>query len=201
MFALGVSLDAQRGRRSARRPPPAKLKVEPAAVKCTEVLGVGQQTGAHFCFVLAGRDPAKGVVVTLPRRTGPATLMFDLHNRHTYSEEDIRLGRAYASYLAVIGVLSMKGELIDRAAVRSEFRKASDLYDRVKGGAGPTGLKAVAPIGREQIKVTIPAGIDEVSLLGELLDATTAAGRETATPGRTVAVVSNVRIEYRPSTR
>ncbi len=200
-FPLGASLDAQRGRRTVRRPPPAKLKVEPANVKCPESLGVGQRTGAQFCFVLAGRDPAKGVIVALPRRTGPATLLFDLHNRHTYSEEDIRRGRAYASYLAVIGVLSMKGDLISRAAVRSEFRQASDLYDRIKGGAGPTGLKAVTPIGREQIQVTIPAGIDEVSLLGELLDATTAVGRETATPGRTVAVVSNVRVEYRPSTR
>jgi hypothetical protein len=46
---------------------------------------------------------------------------------------------------------------------------------------------------------TIPAGVDQVSLLGEVLDATTAAGRETATPGRTVAIISNVRVEYRPA--
>lgn len=198
--ALGVDLDAQRRRRPVKRPPPPP-KVEPATVKCPEVLGVGQKSGANFCFVLAGRDPAKGVIVALPKHTGPATLLFDLHNRHTYSEDDTRLGRAYASYLAVIGVLSMKGDLISRAAVRSEFRKASDLFDRIKGGAGPSGLKAVAPIGREEIAIPIPSGIDEVSLLGEVLDATTAAGRETATPGRTVAVVSNVRVEYRVASR
>ena len=43
------------------------------------------------------------------------------------------------------------------------------------------------------------AAVNEVSILGEVLDATTAAGRETATPGRTVAAVSNVRVEYRPA--
>jgi hypothetical protein len=83
--------------------------------------------------------------------------------------------------------------------VQTEFRTAQDLYERVSGGAGPGGVKAVAPLGREQVSVIIPAGIDVVSLLGEVLDATTAAGHETATPGRTVAVVSNVRLEYRPA--
>jgi len=42
-------------------------------------------------------------------------------------------------------------------------------------------------------------GVDQVSLLGELLDATTSAGREIATPGRPVAIISNVQIEYRPA--
>lgn len=197
--ALGAESGApQRRRRPARPAPPAPPKTEPADLKCEEPLGVGQKTGSQFCFVLAGRDPAKGVIVTLPKRTGPATLFFDLHNRHTYSEDDIRRGRGYASYLAVIGVYSLKGDLVGKAAVRSEFRKATDLYDRIKGGAGPSGLKAVAPIGREEIVITIPAGIDEVSVLGEVLEATTAAGREVATPGRPVAVVSNMRLEYRP---
>ena len=125
--------------------------------------------------------------------------MFDLHNRHTYSDEDIRGGRGYAKYTAVVAVLTMKAELIDRGAVQTEFRSAKDLYERISGGAGPGGVKAVAPLGREAITVTIPAAVNEVSLLGEVLDATTTAGHETATPGRTVAVISNVRIEYRPA--
>lgn len=189
--------DAQR-RRPARRPAPPALQTAPAQITCPESLGKGVRTGSSYCFVLAGRDPAQGVTVAIPPHTGPAALLFDLHNRHTYSEEDVRKGRGYARYLGVIGVLTMKGDLISRAAVQSEFRKVTDLYDRISGGAGPSGVKAVAPIGREQIVVTIPAGIDQVSLLGEVLDATTAAGRESATPGRTVAVVSNVRVEYRP---
>jgi hypothetical protein len=188
-----------------RRPAPARkpaaavpLKVAPADVKCPELLGTGVRTGASYCFVLAGREPAEGVLVSIPPHTGAATLMFDLHNRHTYSDEDIRAGRGFAKYTAVVAVLSMKGDLLGRGAVQTEFRTVQDLHERVSGGAGPGGVKAVAPLGREQVTVSIPAGLDTVSLLGEVLDATTSAGRETATPGRTVAIISNVRLEYRP---
>lgn len=185
---------------SARRPaPPAPLTTVAADVRCRESLGVGVRTHASYCFVLAGRDPAEGVVVAIPPHAGPATLMFDLHNRHTYSDEDIRAGQGFAKYTAVVAVLSMKGDLLGRGAVQTEFRTGQDLYDRVSGGAGPGGVKAVAPLGREAISVTVPAGTDAVSLLGEVLDATTAAGHETATPGRTVAIVSNMRVEYRPA--
>ena len=59
-------------------------------------------------------------------------------------------------------------------------------------------MKAVAPIGREQVVIRLPQGVAQVSLLGEVLEAVTAAGRETAAPGRPVALVSNVTIEYRP---
>lgn len=200
VLALG-SADgfAQTRRKPQRKPaPPPALKTEPAEVQCREALGVGVRTKASYCFVLAGRDPSEGVVVTIPSHTGPATLSFDLHNRHTYSEEDVKAGRGFASYTAVIGVLTMKGELLARGAVRSEFRTAKDLYERIGGGAGPGGMKAVAPIGAETVSVQIPAGVTQVSLLGEVLDALTVIGREGASPGRPVAIVSSVRIEYRP---
>ena len=202
IWSLVVAADAQSQRRPPaprKPPPPPPLQTEPADVRCPETLGTGVKTGAVFCFVLAGRDPAEGVLVAVPPHTGPATLLFDIHNRHTYSEEDIRAGRGFAKYTAVIGVLTLKGELLSRGAVQTEFRTAKDLYDRVSGGAGPGGVKAVAPLGREEVSVTIPPGVDQVSLLGEVLDATTAAGRETATPGRTVAIISNVRVEFRPA--
>jgi hypothetical protein len=93
----------------------------------------------------------------------------------------------------------MSGDLLGRGAVQTEFRTARDLHDRIAGGAGPGGTKAVAPLGREEVSVTVPADVDQVSLLGEVLDGTTSAGREIATPGRPVAIVSNVRIEYRPA--
>jgi hypothetical protein len=195
-----TAADAEQRRPPARRTAkPAPLKTEPADVRCPESLGKGMRTGRSYCFVLAGRDAAEGVLVTIPPHTGPATLMFDLHNRHTYSEEMVKSGRAYSRYRAGIGVLSMKNDLISRAAVQSEFRGAADLFERIAGGAGPNGAKAVAPIGCEEVFITIPPGIDQVSLLGEVLDAVTPAGRETATPGRTVAVVSNVSVEYRPA--
>src|SRR5436190_13739219 len=184
--------DAQRRRTPARKPAPLPPpKVEPAQIKCPEPLGVGVKTGASYCFVLAGRDPAEGVRVPIPKHVDAAAVLFDLHNRHTYSDEDIRGGRGFAKYTAVVAVLTMKGELLDRGAVQTEFRSAGDLYERVSGGAGPGGVKAVAPLGSEAIRVAIPANIDEVSILGEVLDATTVAGRETATQGRTVAIISN----------
>ena len=161
---------------------------------------MGVKTVRSFCDVPAGLDPAQGVVVTLPSHTGPVTLSFDLHARHTYSEELTKSGKGYARYRAVIGVLSMKGDLIERAAVQGEFRTAADLFDRIGGGAGPGGVKAVAPVGSEQIYITIPAGIDQVSLLGETFDAVTPYGHETVVmPGRPVAIVSNLLVEYKPA--
>ena len=198
LLVAGHGAEAQQRRRQVRKPPAPKMKVQAARVKCPEELGTGARTGMHYCFVLAGRDPAQGVVVTIPPHIGAATLLFDLHNRHTYSEEEVKAGRGYARYLAIIGVLTMKGDLVSRAGVQSEFRRAADLHERITGGAGPGGLRAVAPIGREQVVVTIPSGVNDVSLLGEVLDATTAAGREVVTPGRPVAIVSNIRVEYRP---
>jgi hypothetical protein len=189
----------QRGRTTSAKPAPAAAaKKEPAQVKCAELLGTGTRTSSTYCFVLAGRDPAEGVIVTVPPHAGEATLTFDLHNRHLYSEEEMRAGRKYAKYTAVVGVLTMKGELLERGAVQTEFRTAADLYERISGGAGPGGVKAVAPIGREQVVIRLPPGVDQVSLLGEVLEAVSAVGRETAAPGRPVALVSNVTVEYRP---
>jgi len=198
--AAANSGDVPQRRGQPRKPNPVavKPKTEPAKVSCPESLGTGVKTGTSYCFVIAGRDPAQGVLVTVPPHIGEATLRFDLHNRHTYSEEQMKARRGFAKYTAVIGVLTLKGDLLDRAAVQTEFRTARDLHERISGGAGPGGVKAVAPVGSEPIAIAIPPGIDQVSLLGEVLDSTTAAGRETAAPGRPVAIVSNVTIEYRP---
>ena len=201
LFMVTGVADAQQRRRPATRkpkPPPVQPKTEPAKVTCPESLGTGVKTGSSYCFVIAGRDPAQGVLITIPPHTGEATLRFHLHNRHTYSEEQMKAGRGFAKYTAVIGVLTMNGELIDRAAVQAEFRAARDMHERISGGAGPGGVKAVAPVGDEHITIVIPAGIDQVSLLGELLDSTTAAGRDTAALGRPVALISNATVEYRP---
>lgn len=193
---------AQSGRGSSSKPKPKPVpvqpRVDPAKVTCPESLGTGVRTGEQYCFVIAGRDPAQGVLIDIPPHTGDVTLRFDLHNRHTYSEEQMRTGRGYAKYTAVIGVLSMKGDLIDRAGVQTEFRSAKDIYERITGGAGPGGVKAVAPVGVEEIRITVAAEYNQVSLLGEVLDAYTPAGRESASPGRPVAIVSKITVEYRP---
>jgi hypothetical protein len=198
-LVLSAGITAAQRKPAPRKPSGQKpLQTEAAKVQCREPLGVGLRTSATYCFVLAGNDPAQGVIVNVPPHTGPATLTFTLHNRHTFSEEDIKAGRAFAQYRAGIGVLTMTGELLGRGAVQSEFRKADDLFERIGGGASPRGVKAVAPIGNESVMVTIPAAITQVSLLGEVLEALTFIGRETATPGRPVAIVSNLQVEYRP---
>ena len=107
--------------------------------------------------------------------------------------------RAYARYTATIGVLTLDNTLISRAVVQNEFRAAADLVDRVGGGAGPGGVKAVAPTGTESITVMIPEGEKAVSLLGEKLAVDRMDGPASYTqPGRPIALVSNVMLEYKP---
>ena len=148
--------------KAAKAAPLAPLKTMTPDVKCPSLIGMGIKTVRSFCDVPAGRDPAQGIVVTLPSHAGPGTLTFDLHARHLYSEDEMKRGKAYAHYRAVIGVLTMKGDLLDRGAVEAEFRTAADLFDRIGGGAGPGSLKAVAPAGREEVVIAVPAGVDEV---------------------------------------
>jgi hypothetical protein len=153
----------------------------------------------QYCEVLAGRDPAGGLLIRIPAHTGPATLTFNLHNLHLYSEEQVKARRAFARYTATIGVLTMDNTLLSRAVVQNEFRTAADLVERVGGGAGPGGVKAVAPTGAEAISIAIPEGEDRVSLLGEKVTVETRDGTATySQPGRPIAVVSNVMLEYKP---
>ena len=181
-------------------PPPAQAltKVAPEMV-CPAPLGVGVRTNLSFCDVLTGRDPAGGILIKLPPHRGPVTLTFDLHNRHTYSEEQVKAKRAFAKYTATIGVLAMDNTLISRALVQNEFRTAADLVDRMSGGAGPGGVKAVAPTGTESITIMIPEREDQVSILGEKLAVERLDGNALYTQaGRPIANISNVMIEYRP---
>lgn len=174
-------------------------QIEPADVACPSLLGHGIYTGRSFCDVLTGRDPAGGIIITIPRHRGEATLTFDLSNRHTYSEDQVRAGRAFARYTATIGVLTSDSTLLSRAVVQSEFRAVDDLVDRVDGGAGPGGVKAVAPVGLEHISVTVPANVTEVSILGEVLEVIRIDGQDMfRSPGRPIAIVSNIEVEYRP---
>jgi len=184
---------------------PVKAAAEPPKtatpeIKCPSLIGMGVKTVRSFCDVPAGRDPEQGIVISLPAHAGNGSLTFDLHARHLYSEDEMKGGKAYARYRAVVGALTMKGDLLARGAVEAEFRTAADLFDRIGGGNGPGGLKAVAPTGREQVIVEVPADVDRVALLGETLDAITPAGHETAVlPGRPVAIVSNMLFEYKPA--
>ena len=193
-------------RTPARRPaalPPAVT--EPAMMMCPNPLGDGVRSKRMFCDVLTGMSPMDGIIVTIPPHVGDATIMFDLHNRVTYSEELIKQNRSYRRFTASIGVLTMDNTLISRAVIQSEYRNANDLVDRIGGGAGPGGVKAVAPTGTEPIAIAIPAMedkvvIDKVSILGEKLAAERLDGVDNFTlPGQPVAIISNVMLEYHPA--
>lgn len=186
-------------RKAPQAPAAAAMKKVAPEMTCPAPLGVGVRTKLAFCEVMAGRDPAGGVIIQIPPHKGPATLSFDLHNLQTYSEEQVKAHRAFTRYTATIGVLTLDNTLISRAVVQSEFRTVADLVDRVGGGAGPGGVKAVAPTGSEAITVVIPEGELSVSLLGERLAVDRIDGAATySQPGRPIAVVSNVMLEYRP---
>jgi hypothetical protein len=204
--APAAVVDAQsttRGRAPTRgRAAAPATRTEAAMFECPSLLGEGVQTKRSFCDVLTGTNSAEGIIINLPPHTGPVTLRFDLHNRHTYSEELIKANRAYRQYTATIGVLTADNTLLTRAVVQNEFRTARDLVDRVSGGAGPGGVKAVAPSGTEPITVTIPAAEQSISILGEKLTvvrADSAVPDNFTTPGRPVAIISNVTLEYRPA--
>jgi len=202
LASLLIVVPAASGFAQARRPaakaaPRSVLRTEPADLSCTESLGSGVRTGRTFCDVLSGREASGGIIVRLPKHTGPATLYFDLHNRHTYSAELVKTGRAYTRYTATVGVLTLDNTLLSRAVIQSEFRKEADLFDRI-AASGTAGVKAVAPTGVESIAVEIPADVDAVSILGEKLATSRLEGDALYTaPGRPVAVISQVVVEYK----
>jgi hypothetical protein len=189
-------------RPATRKPAPKLLPpvTEPAVFTCPTSLGQGVRTDVMFCDVQIGRDPMAGIVIPFPPHQGPVTLSFDLHNRHTYSEEQIKANRAYHRYTATIGVLALDNTLLSRFYVQNEFRGPVDLVDRIKGGSGLGGLKAVAPTGSEHIVLVVDPEENGVSILGDKLAVVRVDGSDNFTaPGRPIAVISNVMLEYSPA--
>ena len=207
LVLVGGGVFAQTRRAPKKPPAQAAKRIVPPVItrvqaewQCPTELGTGVTTTRKFCDVLTGRDPKEGVLITIPPHSGPLTLSFELHNRHTYSEELVKAKQAYRKYTATIGVLTMDNTLVDRAVVQSEFRTAKDLFDRIGGGAGPGGVKAVAPTGSEFITMTLPEDVaDSVSILGEKLSVMRPDGIDNYTAaGRPVATISNVILEFSP---
>ena len=181
-------------------PKPPVTKTEPVPLACLESLGQGVKSGRRFCEVYAGRVPANGFLLHLPKHKGTAILRFNLHNRQMVSASQVQSGRAYTRATATIGALAPDGTLLGRGVVQTEFRRESDLFDRVGGGAGPGGLKAVAPIGNEPITIEVPEKVNDVSLLGEKLVVTQMDGQQSFTAeGRPIALVSNAQVEFQPA--
>ena len=202
LLALGALVSGADAQPPRRTPPRAAAPATTSAaltLECPHELGQGVATQRIFCDIQADTDPLAGAIVRLPPRRGTAILSFDLHNRHMYSAELVESGRGYTRVTATIGVLAMDKTLLTRAVVQTEFRRTSDLFDRIAAGAGMAGVKAVAPIGSEPVSLEIAEGIDAVSILGEKLVIVRTDATETIAGGsRPIAVVSNVRLQYRP---
>jgi hypothetical protein len=210
LLCASLMISAPLGAQTRKTPPkkaPATKKAPAPIVsriqaewKCPSELGNGVTTGRRFCDVLTAADPKEGILVTVPPHRGPVKMMFQLHNRHTYSAELVKQKMAYRKYTATVGVLSMDNTLVSRAVVQSEFRTEKDLFDRISGGAGPGGVKAVAPSGDEFITIELPATVgDQVSVLGEKLSVVRPDGTDNfSAPGRPIATISNVMLEFTP---
>jgi hypothetical protein len=210
-FVVAAPGDAQnRARKPATRPNPptaAAPSSGPAPIRetplmqCPSVLGNGTRSQRLFCDVLIGSDPRGGLRITIPPHDGKATLLFTIHNRQTLTPDALKKDAppSYARYTATLRVLAPNGSEVQKAVVQSEYRSQSDVLERIAGGAGPGGVKAVAPTGSEAIVVDLPAGLTEVSLVGEKLVIERLDGSETVTAaGRPIAVVSQVFVEYQP---
>jgi hypothetical protein len=167
------------------------------AATCASDLGVGVKSRLRFCDVLVAQTGADSVAMPVPSRSGAATLRFDLHSRVQVQPGVTDPIQAFVRSAAVVAVVKANGDLIERAAVVSEYRGADDLFDRL-AGTRPGELKIVAPGPPEPVRVAIPAGVTAIGIVGLRVELMTAAVRAAFdAPGRPVAIVSNLRIEYR----
>jgi hypothetical protein len=164
--------------------------------QCASDLGQGVKSKREFCDISAATDPTKGVTMRIPPHTGVSTLRFDLHNRFGVAGKSLPFARASA----LVAVLNASnGAVIDHAAVASELHTELDLFDRIIG-TGPGGTKTIAPGRPHAAAITIPANVTSVAIVGVRVDLTTKAGSEIfSSPGRPVAIVSNLRLEYTPA--
>ena len=186
---MTTSLASAASQRGARR--------TSTEVKCAADLGTGLKTKRQFCDVVIATAGGDSVWMPIPNHTGTATLSFDLHNRFLVPIVTLDPSLAFTRHLAVVAVLRSTGETIEQAAVMREFRSTEDLFDTIGGGGRPGGIKAVAPSEPEAVRITIPAGVTAIGIVGVRLDVTTRAGKEPFdSPGRAIAMVSNLRIQY-----
>jgi hypothetical protein len=188
--AAGVAAQTARSGRGRGAPPST-------TIQCAAELGKGTTTARQFCDVIVGTKAADSIAISIPPHRGPAKLMFDLHNRVAVPPESGLPAQTFSRNTAIVTVMGPKNEL-GRGAAVSEFRTAADLYDRIAGTVAGA-VKGVAPGPPTPIQVTVPAGVTAVGIVGTRLDVLTKLGKQTyETPGRPIAIVSNVHVEYTP---
>ena len=196
VVASAVVLAEQRSRPAAR----GGLTKQAVNITCAAVLGTGIKTQRDFCDVFIGASAKDSVGAAIPAHTGTAKVTIDFHNRFTVPGPVPGLPvLAYARHQASVAVLSPSGDVLGRAIVSREFRTEADLFDQIGGGVRPGGVKAIAPGETETAVFTVPAAVDSIAIVGTRLKVLTRAGGEQVfdTPGRPVAIVSRVEVEYR----
>lgn len=188
---LTVTAGAQRATTPAPKSGPA--------VACAAELGAGLKTKRQFCDIVISKDTTRSINITLPPHKGAATLTFDLHNRFGSPEAGTPADKMYAKHVAVVAVVAPNGAIVARLVVEGEFRGLTSLFDRIGGGSGPGGAKAIGPGPLEPIHVTIPSTLSSVGIVGVKLTVTTLRGSDAFdSPGLPVAIASNFKVEYTP---
>jgi hypothetical protein len=178
-------------------PQPSVVNKVTTEHQCPADLGKGVRSKRPFCDIAITTDPAKGDAMRIPPHKGDTTLRFDLHNRFSVNGETLPFQRITALVAVVNG---NSGAVVGHAAVTGELRRELDLFDRIIG-TGPGGEKGVAPGRAESVKLAVPAAVTSLSIVGVRVELTTETGTEMfATPGRPVAIVSNLRLDYVPAT-
>jgi hypothetical protein len=191
-----VALLTGAGVRAQTKPPAPRTST---TFTCAADLGAGVASKRRFCDVVIASVPAESVSISIPPRTGTATLQFDLHNRFQVPPAGADVAESFARHTAVVAVVRPTGEVIDRAVAARDYRTPTDLFDRIAGTGRGAPPKAVAPGAPLAVRVTIPPGVNLVGIVGARLEEWRMAGRAAFdTPGRPIAMVSNVRVEYRP---
>ena len=177
--------------RGATTKPRVVTRPQPAV--CASDLGAGVKTRRRFCDVIIATTPADSIAMTLPARTGTAAIMFDLHNRFTVPPPKTAPAQAFTSETAVVAIVRSTGDVIERAVVSREYRTPADLFDRLAGA------NATAPGQGVPVRITVPAGVTAIGLVGVRLEEWKASGRGAfATPRRSIALASNFRLEFTP---
>jgi len=196
VFLIGAAASVAAAQARATKPPAKKTSTQ---MTCAEDLGLGVSSRRHFCDVIVASVAADSVSVPIPPHTGTATLMFDLHNRFTVPGGQVEPAQSFTRQTAVVAVIRQTGDVIDRAAVSRVYRTPADLFDRIAGSGRASAPKADAPGAPQPVKVTVPAGVGTIGIVGTRLEEWRAAGRGAYDePGRAIAIVSNVRVEYTP---
>ena len=185
----GPTRTAQAGAAAARKPTVAPADVD-VPVACWARASDSKRS---YCDVLTGRDSERRHHHQAAAARGPVTLRFNLHNRHTYSERKCEAKRAFASYTAAIGVLTLDNTLLTRAVVATSSGRSRSV-ERISGGAGPGGVKAVAPVGpsRSPWRFPRPSHRSRDSRREADRGARRRQPGNYSAPGRPIAIISDV---------